>query len=110
MGIRSASERSRFSDGLGRGFMKMESIEDLIGEEWQYTLTSSGLTESFDKEIYNLLAGKPKDSEVYDNFIKGLKALKEVGYGKTDKNRVTRMSAMILLAKPSYKGLEEVFE
>jgi hypothetical protein len=56
MGILSASERSRFSDGLGRGFMKMESTEDLIGKEWQYTLTSSGLTESFDNDIYNFLS------------------------------------------------------
>jgi len=67
---------------------------------------------TFDREIYNLLAGKPADSNTYDKFINGLDALKEAGYGKIidETNRVTRMSAMILLAKPSYSGLEEVFK
>ncbi|UCG95523.1 MAG: radical SAM protein [archaeon] len=66
---------------------------------------------SFDEDIYDYLAGTKGKLP----FLRqGLKNMIETGYGQiieeTDDSRVTRISGMLLLAKPAYKSMPEVFK
>lgn len=65
---------------------------------------------SFDEKVYDYLSGTTGNLPA---LRKGLGNLIEAGYGRivdeTDDTRITRISGMMLLAKPAYKSMSEVF-